>query len=117
NLMQDIVEASGRRKRLYPAALREIFAVLISSVYAAAYKRAMIIQRLSTKISGGVRGVIENIKEVTANNYSEDPATHSDIMKSIRDEGGDGDVATKEEGGVRLWYGSSGGDEVVSSVA
>ncbi|GKC83173.1 hypothetical protein Tco_1138890, partial [Tanacetum coccineum] len=54
----------------------------ISSVYAAAYKCTMIIQRvcqkrflihhhpavdetqLSTKISGGVRGVIENIKEV-----------------------------------------------------
>ncbi|GJY86948.1 hypothetical protein Tco_0500974 [Tanacetum coccineum] len=80
--MQDIVEASGRRKRWYPAALREIFAVLISSVYAGAYKRAMIIQRvrqkrflihhhpavdepqLSTKMSGGVRGMIENIKEV-----------------------------------------------------
>ncbi|GJW99753.1 hypothetical protein Tco_0183667 [Tanacetum coccineum] len=49
--------------------------------------------------------------------------TESIVKRDLRledaegDEGGDGDVATKEEGGVRLWYGSSGGDEVVSSVA
>ncbi|GKA13040.1 hypothetical protein Tco_0692586 [Tanacetum coccineum] len=65
--MQDIVEANGSRKRWYPADLREIFGEHMSTIIEEPTFKLELSQgifQLSTKMSGGVRGVIENIKEV-----------------------------------------------------